>query len=166
MGIPVKKTDQKYTYGDYFTWPGDERWELIDGGVYDMSPACSRTHQDILGKLHLIFGNFFNDKVYLAPFDVRLPKGNEADEGIDTVVQPDLSVICDTSKLDEKGCKGAPDLVVEIVSPGSAVHDMKVKRELYEQHGVKEYWIVLPLERIVEVYRQRVESRVNVDRCY
>lgn len=157
MGPPIQKSDQKYTYGDYYTWPDGERWEIVDGDVYNMSPAPSPTHQELLGNIYYLFKDFFEGKkckVYLAPFDVRLPKGNEADEDIDTVVQPDLSVICDISKLDEKGCKGAPDMVVEIVSPGSAVRDMKVKLALYEHYGVKEYWIVLPLEWIVEVYRQ------------
>ena len=157
MGLPAQKTDQKFTYGDYYSWLGEERWELINGHAYNMRPAPSRTHQRILTILISRFNDFFEDKnceVYAAPFDVRLPKSGEVDEMIDTVVQPDLSVICDTSKLDEKGCKGAPDLVVEILSPGGGARDMKIKRELYEEHGVKEYWIVLPPERVVEVYSQ------------
>lgn len=117
--------------------------------------APLRIHQEILGNLYLGFGTYFAEKackVYLVPFDVRLPKGNEADEEIDTVVQPDLSVICDPLKLDRRGCKGAPDLVVEILSPGSASRDMKDKLRLYEKHGVKEYWLVYPYEQVVEIF--------------
>lgn len=155
MGLPAEKLDQKYTYGDYSEWSDGERWEIIKGDAYNMSPAPLRVHQELL----MIFSNelytFFKGKpckVYSAPFDVRLTRGDEADNEIDTVVQPDISIICDKSKLDRRGCKGAPDLIVEIVSPGNSSHDMKVKRALYEEFGVKEYWIVLPFEQAVEVY--------------
>jgi Uma2 family endonuclease len=155
MGSPAYKSEQTYTYGDYLTWDDDERWELINGHPYNMSPAPLRIHQEILTMLTSLFYHFFSDKkckVYVAPFDVRLPKGTEADEEIDTVVQPDLSVICDSSKLDRRGCKGPPDLVVEILSPGSAGRDMKDKLGLYEKHGVKEYWLVYPYEQVVEIF--------------
>lgn len=155
MGLIAEKVDTKYTYGDYLKWPEEERWELINGEVFNMSPAPLRIHQKILGKLHLSFGTYFEGKtcdVYLAPFDVRLPKGNEADEEINTVVQPDLSVICDSSKLDRRGCKGTPDLVVEIISPRTAGRDRKDKLRLYEKHGVKEYWLVSPYGQVVEIF--------------
>ncbi|MBN2443963.1 MAG: Uma2 family endonuclease [Spirochaetales bacterium] len=155
MGLPVQNVDQKYTYSDYLTWPEEERWEIIDGDAYNMSPAPLRIHQEILTILTSRFYNFFEGKtckVYVSPFDVRLPKGDEADEEIDTVVQPDLSVICDPAKLDRWGCKGPPDLVVEILSPGSAGRDMKDKLKLYEKHGVKEYWLVYPYEQVVELF--------------
>ena len=98
--------------------------------------------------------NFLTDKsceVYFAPFDVRLPETDEADENIVTVVQPDIVVICDLKKLDDKGCRGAPDLIIEILSPETSSKDMKIKLALYERHGVKEYWIVHPIDNIVMV---------------
>jgi Uma2 family endonuclease len=136
-------------------WEEGERIELIHGDVYAMNSTPSRVHQKTLGLLFTEFSNFLSGKrceVYIAPFDVRLPKGQERDEDIDTVVQPDLSVICDPSKLDDRGCKGAPDLVAEVISPGSLKLDLTLKKRLYEQAGVKEFWIVYPQERIVMVY--------------
>ena len=115
------KTDQKWTYTDYLTWPEGERWELINGVAYNMSPAPSRRHQELSGELFRQIANHLKGKqckVYDAPFDVRLSTaGNESDNYIDTVVQPDIVVVCDPSKLDERGCKGAPDIVIEISSP-------------------------------------------------
>lgn len=152
---PCAAAKETYTYGDYEKWPDDQRWELIDGVPYDMTPAPSRKHQEILGELHRQFANYLLNKpcqVYLAPFDVRLPKGAEAEEKVDTVVQPDLTVVCDPAKLDEKGCSGAPDLVVEILSPHTAAKDMKIKLALYERAGVKEYWLVQPVDKTVMVF--------------
>lgn len=149
------KNERKYTYADYITWPEEERWELINGIAYDMSPSPSRRHQEISRALFYQFYEYLKDKaceVYYAPFDVRLPKAQEEDEDIPTVVQPDILVVCDLHKLDEKGCKGVPDLIIEIVSPFSAVKDVKEKFTLYERHGVKEYWLVHPEEKIVMVF--------------
>jgi Uma2 family endonuclease len=95
----------------------------------------------------------------MAPFDVRLPKGNEKDDDIRTVVQPDLTVVCDRGKLDDKGCKGSPDLVVEIVSPSSFRHDVLTKLRLYEKAGVREYWIVYPGEKAVVVYKLNASGK-------
>ncbi|MGE5604171.1 MAG: Uma2 family endonuclease [Bacteroidota bacterium] len=159
---PEAATKDLYTYGDYAKWPDEERWELIDGIPYNMSPAPSRSHQKILGDLHRQVANYLIGKtceVYIAPFDVRLPKGDESDEQIDTVVQPDLMVVCDREKLDERGCKGAPDLVVEVLSPGTAGRDMKIKLALYERVGVKEYWLVDPSNKTVQVYQLETEDR-------
>jgi Uma2 family endonuclease len=145
-----------YMYGDYVQWPEDVRVELIDGIVYDMSPAPNRLHQELLGALHAQVWGFLQGKsckVYMAPFDVRLPQAGETEDRIKTVVQPDQSVICDPAKLDAKGCIGAPDLVVEIMSPGSFKHDLSRKLRLYERVGVREYWIVYPQEQIVQVYK-------------
>lgn len=156
MDLAIKKSGEKYRYKDYITWPDNERWELIDGVAYNMSPAPSTEHQRILRKLLLQIGNFLIDKtceVFGAPFDVRLPDGDEKDEDIDKVVQPDLAVICDPSKLDDKGCRGTPDLIIEIISPHTAAKDMKEKFFLYERHGVREYWIVHPYDRIAMVFR-------------
>ena len=121
-----------------------------------MSPAPGSRHQDVSRELLVIFAQHLKGKsckVYDAPYDVRLPeKDNTSDNYIETVVQPDIVVVCDRSKLDEKGCKGAPDLVIEILSPSSAGNDLTVKYDLYERHGVKEYWIIHPAEMTLFVY--------------
>ena len=148
--------ERHYSYGDYLTWPNDERWEIIDGTPYSMSLAPSREHQRITGELFRQIANFVRDgncEVYAAPFDVRLPKKDEADGNIKTVVQPDISVICDPSKLDKAGCKGAPDWIIEVLSPATAAKDQIQKHALYQRHGVKEYWLVHPTDKIVAVYR-------------
>ena len=158
MANPAARLDVRYTYADYLTWPANERWELISGTPYAMSPAPSRKHQAITLELSRIIANHIKAqggpcKVYAAPFDVRLPQANQAVNEIDTVVQPDIVIICDATKLDDKGCLGTPDLVVEIVSPATVRKDMIEKLNLYEQHGVKEYWLVFPKEQLVSVYQ-------------
>ena len=162
-------TKEKYTYGDYLTWTDEERWELIDGVPYNMTPAPSRAHQDISRELMIQLAVYLENKkckVYAAPFDVRLPKGDEEDERIETVVQPDLVVVCDENKLDESGCKGAPDLVVEILSPYTASKDMKIKRDLYERVGVEEYWLVDPTYKILQVYKVGSDGKYGPPRFY
>ena len=143
----------QYTYADYLLWRFKERVELIRGRLFKMTPAPSREHQRVAGVVTGIFYVFFRKQpcqFYPAPFDVRLPKKGQPD--ILTVVQPDLCVICDPKKLDDKGCIGAPDLVVEILSPGNTHREMREKYEVYEEAGVKEYWLVNPLEKIVLIY--------------
>lgn len=155
MGIPAIKKDKKYTCKDYLSWPDNERWELIYGIAYDMSPAPSRQHQWIIAQLTHDLVAFFRDKschVYPAPFDVYFPEKEETEEDISTIVQPDISIICDIKKLDSSGCKGSPDLIVEVISPHTALKDKKDKFYLYEQQKVKEYWIIYPVEMIVELY--------------
>jgi Uma2 family endonuclease len=150
------ETHAHYTYLDYLSWPGDERWELIDGVPYDMTPAPTRNHQEIVGELFRQIANFFQDRscrVYVAPFDVRLPRGEQSDNSIDTVVQPDIAVICDPDKLDDVGCRGAPDWVIEVLSPSTAAKDQIQKRDVYQYHGVKEYWLVHPTDKTLTVYR-------------
>jgi Uma2 family endonuclease len=145
-----------FTYKDYIQWEDDQRWELIDGVAYNMTPAPSPRHQEISAELMRQLTNFFLDKqckVYAAPFDVRFPENKEADENIKTVVQPDISVVCDLKKVDKKGCRGAPDLIIEIISPFTARKDLKEKLFLYERAGVKEYWIVEPVDRILMQYK-------------
>jgi len=142
--------EQKWTYADYCTWPNDERWELIDGIAYAMTPAPRRLHQEILSDLHFILRKRLAGRpchVYPAPFDVRLPDSSETEALTSTVVQPDISVFCSEKQLDDKGAKGPPDLVVEILSPSTSSKDSIVKRDLYERHGVAEYWIVDPETR-------------------
>ncbi len=151
----ARKEDQTYTYKDYITWNDGERWELIEGIAYNMTPAPLRSHQKISMELSTQIHHHLKNKsceVYSAPFDVRLPVGKEKEEDITTIIQPDISVICNKKKLDERGCRGAPDLIIEIVSPSSATRDLKDKFQLYEKHGVKEYWIILENVRIVEIY--------------
>ncbi len=141
-----------YTFKDYLSWKFQERVELLRGYIAKMSPAPSSTHQIISSNLHYNLGYFLQKKsckVIAAPFDVYLPsiKG----EG-ETVVQPDLCVICDTTKIKKQGCIGAPDFVVEILSLGNSRKEMTQKFQIYEQAGVKEYWVVFPYEQIIQQY--------------
>ncbi len=157
MALPKFKEEDRFTYADYLTWDDDQRWELIDGEASCMSPGPNRLHQKWLGELYRQFANYLVGKpceVYMAPFDVRLQDHSDAsDEQTVTVVQPDLVIICDLNKLDDRGVKGAPDLVVEIISPSTAKRDIKTKFELYQRHGVKEYWIIYPNDSTLLVYR-------------
>ncbi|OOR93432.1 restriction endonuclease [Moraxella caviae] len=144
--------DKHYTYADYLTWQLKEKIELIKGKILAMSPAPTRFHQDISQNTNRVLDRFFYQKpcrVYTAPFDVRLynPK-----KEIETVVQPDLCVVCDLSKLDEKGCLGAPDLVVEILSPSNSKKEMSIKFDLYQEALVREYWIINPNEGTLLIY--------------
>lgn len=145
-----------YTYADYLTWQFDGYVELLRGKIFRMSPAPSRRHQKILGKLSNVLMNYFWKRpceVYLAPFDVRLPHFNKKkNKEVITVVQPDICVVCDPKKLDKKGCIGAPDLIIEIVSPGNSRKELREKFEIYEESGVREYWIVNPQENSVQVF--------------
>ncbi|HBF33298.1 TPA: Uma2 family endonuclease [Candidatus Sumerlaeota bacterium] len=157
MAQSVQHENQKYTYADYLTWPEDERWELIDGEPYCMSPAPTPRHQIILVSLVLQVGNFLKGKpcqLFPAPFDVRFVERDLSDQETLTVVQPDISVICDPQKIDERGCKGAPDFIVEIVSPSSVQRDLIKKTALYEKYGVREYWVIHPVDQILTVYVQ------------
>jgi Uma2 family endonuclease len=145
-----------YTYSDYYTWKFQERVELIKGKIFKMSPAPSRQHQKIAVTLTGIFYNHFLEhtcEVYPAPFDVRLLVARKSQPALaETVVQPDLCVVSDLSKLDDRGCVGAPDLVVEILSPGNSKKEMHEKFEVYQEAGVKEYWLVNPHEALVLIY--------------
>lgn len=145
-----------YTYADYLQWQFDETVELIRGKIYQMSPAPKRVQQDVSGNLAFALRTHFDDvgcKVYEAPFDVRMPVGNEnKPHQIHTVVQPDICVVCDLEKLDDDGCLGAPDWVIEITSPRTIKKDFNEKFNLYEAAGVREYWIVVPKEKTVNVY--------------
>lgn len=163
MSNVVQLEDNKgFTYRDYVQWDDNQRWELIDGTAFNMTPAPSRKHQKISAELMRQLSNFLIDKnceVYAAPFDVKLPEHEEPDNEIKTVIQPDISVICEKEKLDDKGCRGAPDLIIEIVSPLTARKDMKDKLFLYERHGVKEYWVVHPEEKILMQHKR--ENNTN-----
>lgn len=143
-----------YSYADYLLWRMEERVELLKGRIFKMSPAPSVKHQKVSGNLHILLHNAYNQSpcnLFYAPFDVRLSRKNQENEQVFSVVQPDLCVICDPEKLDEKGCNGSPDLIIEILSPGNSKKEMKHKFELYEESGVKEYWVVNPLDEFVLV---------------
>ncbi len=155
MGLPQRHIEY-HTYADYTAWPEDVRYELVDGIAYAMAPAPTRIHQQLVGELFRQVANALKNnpcQTFVAPFDVRLPHADEADEQIDTVVQPDVLVVCNPAKLDERGVRGAPDWVAEVLSPGSAKHDQTVKLAVYERAGVAEYWLLHPTDRLVTVYR-------------
>lgn len=145
-----------YSYADYLLWKFTERVELLNGRIFKLG-APSVKHQRISQRISTIFGNALWKKpceVFAAPFDVRLTRFNKTkNKDVDTVVQPDLCVICDTSKLDDKGCIGAPELVIEVISPGNSRKEMRDKFELYQENGVLEYWIVDPTESVIYVWK-------------
>ncbi len=169
MSMPSSKLGVKYTYSDYLKWPEGERWELIDGVPYLMSPGPSIEHQGISGEIFRQFANYLFDKtcnVFTAPLDIRIPAADEKDEDINTVVQPDIVVLCDKGKLDKKGYRGAPVLVVEILSPSTTKKDLSEKYALYERSGVKEYWVVFPRDQVLDVYLLDEEGKYQKDASY
>lgn len=146
--------NKTYTYADYLKWQFEERVELIKGYIFKMSPAANRVHQEVVGAIHIEIGVFLSKKqckVYIAPFDVRFPRKSKNDKDIVTVLQPDICVVCDPAKLDEHGCLGAPDLVVEVLSPGNSKKEIKNKFNIYEESGVREYWIVDPIRQTLQI---------------
>lgn len=168
MGLPARKQDI-FTYGDYLSWDDSERWEIINGQAYNMAAAPLTVHQLISSELMRQLGNQLLDKpcnVIAAPFDVRLPMGDEKEEEIINVVQPDISLVCDPGKLDEKGCLGPPDLIIEILSNATSRKDRFEKFNLYESAGVKEYWLVSPDDKIVEIFRSGEDGRFTRPEIY
>ncbi|MCL2512196.1 MAG: Uma2 family endonuclease [Bacteroidales bacterium] len=163
---------KRYTYADYLTWLDDKRRELIDGFIKMMSPSPRFDHavvsSNIAGYLWTVLKkNKGKCRVFTAPFDVRFPKNGETtDDKIYTVVQPDICVICDLSKLDELGCCGAPDMIVEILSPSTTKKDVNDKFNLYEEHGVKEYWVVHPKDKTVFVFLLQENGRYDDGTLY
>jgi Uma2 family endonuclease len=204
MGLPAKKPDAQYTYGDYKFWPEDERWELIDGVAWNMShadddtqldgsksafryylapdgsketpilrspltlsspaKAPGRRHQEIAGELYHIIRTFLEGKTcraFIAPFDVLLPeRSDQPEDEVASVVQPDVLVFCDQAKLTDKGATGAPDLVIEVITPWTHKKDLNEKLVLYERHGVREFWIIDPGNRSVLFFK------LTTDRLY
>lgn len=159
MATPLRKL-RPFTYRDSRGWDG--RWELVRGESYDMSPAPSRQHQRLLVDLAVQIGSWLEGKsceLFTAPFDVILADPGQALEDAETVLQPDLVVVCDENKLQDCGCIGAPDWVIEILSPSTAARDHLEKRDLYEKHGVAEYWLVHPTELLLTRYRKSLEGR-------
>ena len=152
--------DNFYTSEDYWNLPDGQRAELINGKLYDMAPP-SRIHQELVSELTVAFSNYIKSeggdcKVYPAPFAVNL---NEDDE---TYVEPDLSIICDKSKLSDRGCEGAPDFIIEVVSPSSRKMDYSTKNALYSDAGVREYWIVDPLKKRTTIYRYEEDAAPTI----
>ncbi len=170
---------RNYTYADMLCWDEQEHMELIQG-MPVMTAGASRDHQFISGRMFAQLSRYLDGKkceVYYAPFDVRLFESEEdRPEDVDTVVEPDLLVVCDPSKLDQSGCRGAPDMIVEILSPSTRARDRLEKFKLYQEAGVREYWIVSPEEKTVQVfllapnglfvphafYEKTEQARVNV----
>ena len=155
----IKEPDAEYgtvyTYADYLKFEYDELVELIRGKIFRMIPAPKLYHQEISWNLTIAIGNYLsskNCKAFAAPFDVVLPIRNEKKNSATTVVQPDICVICDLNKLDEAGCFGPPDWIIEILSDSTSKKDLNDKYDVYEESGVKEYWIVMPREKLVEVF--------------
>lgn len=138
-----------YSYADYLQWDFEERVELIKGKVFPLYTPFT-AHQRVSGNIVFALANFLYKKqetVFNAPFDVRFPNLSKENQDIFTVLQPDISVICDRNKIDEPGCLGAPDIVVEILSPGNNKKELQNKYEVYEENGVQEYWIVSPQDK-------------------
>jgi Uma2 family endonuclease len=155
-----------YTYADYLTWKFDELVELIKGKVLRPMSAPVPVHQQYSVNLTTEIRQFLKGKpcrVYAALFDVRLTRSREwVDTQITTVVQPDICVICDLGKIDKRGCLGAPDWIIEIVSPGNLKHDTKTKYDLYEEAGVQEYWVVFPGEKTILAYVLDANGRYQI----
>jgi Uma2 family endonuclease len=165
IAMSTAKALERYTYADYASWPDDTRWELIDGFPYAMTPAPRARHQALVTRLAAIFSNVLKDSPcmpFVSPFDVMLDAPEFGKDFAENVVQPDLLVICDREKIKPHGCEGAPDLVVEILSPSSHTRDYIDKLRLYERFGVKEYWIIDPDGLRLHVLRPDEEKRFKV----
>ena len=168
---PIGYTAHRYSYADYLTWADDKMREIINGVVYLFS-APKLKHAAVIPPFMVRTWSFIRKrkgkcKIFTAPFDVRLPKNGEmADDKIFDVVQPDICVVCDLSKLDENGCIGAPDLIVEVISPSTSKRDLNLKFNLYEKAGVKEYWIVFPNDKAVTVFLLQPDGNYDEGTTY
>jgi Uma2 family endonuclease len=167
--VEEPEASYSYSFADYLQWKFQERLELIRGRIYKLS-APNANHAIVSQELLFKLVDFFKRepcRAFIAPFDVRLPrKGRTADHEIKTVVQPDLFVVCDKTKIDEKGCCGAPDLVMEVLSPGSIKHDKETKYALYEEAGVREYWLIDPKRKNVVSYVLEENEKFGAARKY
>jgi Uma2 family endonuclease len=163
---------KRYSYADYLTWWDDKRRELIEGFIKLMSPAANTKHALIVRSLtgeiyHYVKLHKGNCQVFTAPFDVRLPEnGEKGNKDVFTVVQPDICVVCDPSKLDEKGCLGAPDLIIEVLSKSTRRYDLSDKYRIYEKYGVKEYWVVEPYSQDITIYLLQEDGKYNEGEIY
>ncbi len=155
LSEPSASYDRPYTYADYLTWEFEEMVELIKGRIFKMSPAPGSTHQKVCGNFHLSIGQYLKNRkcqVFIAPYDIILPIKDKKRESATTVVQPDLCIICDESMIEERGCFGVPDWIIEVISPTTSKKDINLKYDVYEEAGVKEYWVVYPLEQLVQIF--------------
>ena len=163
--------NKRYTYADYYTWWDNTRRELLHGLIRLMSPAPAPVHQKIIGNLYwelrrILKKNKGKCEIFVAPFDVRLPKNGETeDDRIDTVVQPDICIVCDQAKIDRRGCLGAPDFIAEVQSLSTSRYDLDEKFALYEASGVREYWVVFPAEG-VQVFLLQPDGKYDAGTAY
>ena len=158
-----------YSYANYLNWLFDDRVELIKGKVFKTSPAPSPLHQEVSANISSVIHNYLKGnrcKIYYAPFDVRFPKESKADKDIYTVLQPDICVICDPAKIDGRGCIGAPDIVIEILSPGNNRTELLNKYNIYEEFGVKEYWVVSPGDKTLLKYTLDVDGKYRPSKLF
>ena len=157
MQSALPQEQERYTYADYKKWPEQPRYELIDGVAYMMSPSPTFGHQSIVLKLGRLLGDYLDGKPCvpaIAPLDVLFPEEGDDDDDVDTILQPDVVVVCDRSKYDMDGkVVGAPDLVIEVLSPRTTIRDFDIKKRKYERHGVREYWIVSTKARMISQYK-------------
>lgn len=164
--------NQSYSYADYLTWQLKEAVELIKGKIILMSPAPNVRHQDISTNLMRYLSNYFKQKkcrVYAAPFDVRLydrKKSILKNQDIQTVVQPDLCVVCQSEILDKQGCNGAPDWIIEILSKGNSKREIHIKYELYQESGVSEYWLVFPEYQSIHQFVLNAQQHYELKQMY
>jgi len=168
MGIPKLKYEQ-FAYSDYLTWIDEKRWEIIQGAAFDMTPAPNTEHQRISMYLSIQIGNYLKGKscsVFSAPIDVRLAENTSTDEETINVVQPDLLVLCESSKIDDRGIKGAPDWIIEITSPSTLKHDFGTKLLLYQNYGVREYWIIDPFTKNIHTFTLDNNGKYNPGNIY
>lgn len=177
MGQPQTQSEHHHTYADHLQWPEVARYELIDGVAHAMTPAASRSHQRVVVELSGQVATALQGsggQTYVAPFNVRLPKGDEVDPAIDTVLQPDVLAVCDLAKVDERGVRGAPDWDAEVLSPASAGRDQTVKLAAYERAGVPEVCLLHPTDRVLTIDRLEgalwpaadpTEAWPGADRC-
>lgn len=166
--MPIPRLDRKYTYADYLTWPEDERWEIIEGVPY-MQAAPTWQHQSISGELYRQLANYLVDNpcsIFTSPFDLRLPDANEDDEETTFVVQPDIVIVCDKTKLRKTGYFGVPAIIIEISSPSTTRRDRVLKFNMYEKAGVKEYWIVEPEGKYISVFTLQENKRYGRPEAY
>ncbi|MDB5969602.1 MAG: hypothetical protein JWQ90_2052 [Hydrocarboniphaga sp.] len=157
----LPRPELRYTYADYRTWPDEVRGELIDGVFYDMSPAPALRHQSVAGAIFSQWHRALRGKPcrpYIAPVDVLLPRAGQHDDQTGDVVQPDIFIVCDKSKLDGRFVRGTPDVVVEVLSTSTARKDQTRKLALYESSGVREYWLLHPEDRVLTIYTQDSEA--------
>jgi Uma2 family endonuclease len=153
----LKRDAERHTYADYLIWSRSYGDELVNGTAYVREPPSpTRSHQEIVGELYYQIAAALEGKscrVYVAPFDVRLPKSTEVDDLVDTVVQPDVFIVSDPQKVDTRGVRGAPDWLAEVLSPSTASHDQVVKLPAYERARVSEVWLIHPIDLTVAIYK-------------